>query len=222
MSQEVWTAVDEYINATLIPSDPVLEATLRSSAEAELPHIQVTPSQGKLLHLLVRSLDARNILEIGALGGYSTIWLARALAAGGKVITLEADAKHAEVARGNYARAGLTGSIELRLGPALRSLPLLAQENREPFDLVFLDADKATLAEYFDWALKLSRRGSMIIADNVVRHGEVIDTASKDEDVQGVRRFNERVAREPRVSATEIQTVGSKGYDGFALALVLE
>ena len=222
MSQELWTAVDEYINATLIPSDPVLEATLRSSAEAELPHIQVTPSQGKLLHLLVRSLDARNILEIGALGGYSTIWLARALAAGGKVITLEADAKHAEVARGNYARAGLTGSIELRLGPALRSLPLLAQENRAPFDLVFLDADKATLAEYFDWALKLSRRGSMIIADNVVRHGEVIDTASKDEDVQGVRRFNERVAREPRVSATEIQTVGSKGYDGFALALVLE
>jgi predicted O-methyltransferase YrrM len=222
MSQELWTAVDEYINTTLIPSDPVLEATLRSSAEAGLPHIEVTPSQGKLLHLLARSLNARNILEIGALGGYSTIWLARALAPGGKVITLEADAKHAEVARGNYARAGLTASIELRLGPALRSLPLLAQESRGPFDLLFLDADKGSLAEYFEWALKLSRRGSMIIADNVVRHGNVVDAASKDEDVQGVRRFNERVAREPRVSATEIQTVGSKGYDGFALALVLE
>jgi predicted O-methyltransferase YrrM len=222
MSQEVWTAVDEYINATLIPKDPVLEATLRTSAEAGLPHIQVTPSQGKLLHLLARSLNARNILEIGALGGYSTIWLARALAPGGKVITLEASAKHAEVARANYARAGLSASIELRPGPAIRSLPQLAEEGRGPFDLLFLDADKEMLAEYFEWALKLSRRGSMIIADNVVRHGNVVDAASKDEDVQGVRRFNERVAREARVSATEIQTVGSKGHDGFALALVLE
>lgn len=222
MSHELWTAVDEYINATLIPNDPVLEAALRSSAEAGLPHIQVTPSQGKLLNLLARSLNARNILEIGALGGYSTIWLARGLASGGKVITLEAQATHAEVARANYARAGLAGSIELRLGPALRSLPELAQENREPFDLFFLDADKGALAEYFEWALQLSKPGSMIIADNVVRYGEVIDARSKDEDVQGVRRFNERVAREPRVSATEIQTVGSKGYDGFALALVLK
>jgi predicted O-methyltransferase YrrM len=222
MTQEVWTAIDEYINATLIPGDPVLEATLRSSTEAGLPQIQVTPSQGKLLHLLARSLNARNILEIGALGGYSTIWLARALAPGGKAITLEADAKHADVARANYARAGLTGSIELRLGPALRSLPQLAQQGRGPFDLSFLDADKGALAEYFDWALKLSRPGSMIIADNVIRHGQVVDAASKDEDVQGVRRFNERVAKEPRVSATEIQTVGSKGHDGFALVLVLK
>jgi predicted O-methyltransferase YrrM len=221
MSQEVWTKVDQYITETLIPSDVTLEAALRASAEAGLPSIQVSPPQGKLLYLLARSLKARNILEIGTLGGYSTIWMARALPEGGHLLTLEADAKHADVASGNIARAGLSRMIEQRLGPALETLPQIAAENRDSFDLIFIDANKSTMAEYFDWALKLSRAGSMIIADNVIRDGAVIDAASKDADVQGVRRFNERVSAERRVSATEIQTVSSKGYDGFAVVLVL-
>jgi len=221
MNQEVWSAVDQYVTQLLIPGDRTLEAALRASSEAGLPSIQVSPPQGKLLHLLARSIHARYILEIGTLGGYSTIWMARALPAGGVLLTLETDAKHAEVARGNIARAGLAEVVEQRLGPALATLPKIAAENREPFDLIFIDANKSTMAEYFDWALKLSRPGTMIIADNVVRDGRVIDAASQDADVQGVRRFNERMAAERRVSATEIQTVGSKGYDGFALALVL-
>jgi predicted O-methyltransferase YrrM len=222
MTQDLWTAVDQYITSTLIPPDAALEAALLTSAEAGLPAIQVTAPQGKLLYLLARSLGARNILEIGTLGGYSTIWLARALALGGRVTTLEASAKHAEVSRANFSRAGVAESIELRLGPALETLPRLAAEGRGPFDLIFIDANKSTMAEYLDWALKLSRTGSMIIADNVIRDGGVIDAASNDADIQGVRRFNERVSAEPRVSATEIQTVGSKGYDGFALLLVLD
>jgi predicted O-methyltransferase YrrM len=221
MTQERWTAVDQYINQMLVPSDPALEAAVRASEEAGLPAIQVSPSQGKLLHLLARSVNARKILEIGTLGGYSTIWLARALAPGGHVLTLEASAKHAQVARANFVRAGLAGSIELRLGPALDTLPQVAAERRGPFDLIFIDANKSTMAEYFDWAWKLSHRGSVIIADNVIRDGAVADPNSTDPDVQGVRRFNERLAAEPRVSATAIQTVGSKGYDGFALVLVL-
>jgi predicted O-methyltransferase YrrM len=221
MTQEVWTAVDQYITETLIPSDAILEAALRASAEAGLPSIQVSPPQGKLLHLLTRSLKARTILEIGTLGGYSTIWMARALPEGGRLLTLEADAKHADVASGNFARAGLSRVVEQRLGAALETLPQVAAERPEPFDLIFIDANKSTMAEYFDWALKLSKPGSMIIADNVIRDGKVIDAESKDADVQGVRRFNERVATERRVSATEIQTVGSKGYDGFAVVLVL-
>jgi len=221
MNQEVWSAVDQYVTQSLIPDDRTLEAALRASSEAGLPSIQVSPPQGKLLHLLARSIHARYILEIGTLGGYSTIWMARALPAGGVLLTLETDAKHAEVARGNIARAGLAEVVEQRLGPALATLPKIAAENREPFDLIFIDANKSTMAEYFDWALKLSRPGTMIIADNVVRDGRVIDAASQDADVQGVRRFNERMVAERRVSATEIQTVGSKGYDGFALALVL-
>jgi len=221
MNQEVWTAVDQYINGLLVPSDPALDAALAASDSAGLPTIQVSPTQGKLLHLLARLQGAKNILEIGTLGGYSTIWLARALPPGGRLLTLEADAKHAEVARGNFRRAGLEYLIELRLGPALETLPHVAAEGRGPFDFVFIDANKSTMAEYFDWALKFSRPGSLIIADNVIRHGGVIDAKSDDPDIQGVRRFNERVATEPRVSATEIQTVGSKGYDGFALALVL-
>jgi predicted O-methyltransferase YrrM len=222
MTQDVWTAVDQYINETLIPSDTGLEAALRASAEGGLPSIQVSPAQGKLLHLLVRSLNAKNILEIGTLGGYSTIWMARALSSGGKLITLEASTKHAEIARGNFSQAGVAGSIELRLGPALATLPEVAADGRGPFDLIFIDANKSSMAEYFDWSLKLSRRGTVMIADNVIRDGGVIDSASKNEDIQGVRRFNERVAAEPRVSATEIQTVGSKGYDGFAYLLVLD
>lgn len=222
MTQELWTAVDQYINEMLIPSDSVLEAAVRASTEAGLPSIQVSPPQGKLLHLLARSVGARNILEIGTLGGYSTIWMGRALPPGGRLLTLEADAEHAQVARTNFARAGLEKTIELRLGPALNTLPQVACEGRGPFDLIFIDANKSTMAEYFDWALKLSRPGSLIISDNVIRDGAVIDAASADLDIQGVRRFNERVAAERRVSATEIQTVGSKGYDGFALALVLD
>ncbi len=222
MTQELWTSVDQYINGLFTPSDPVLDAALEASAAAGLPSIQVSPSQGKLLHLFARMQGASNILEIGTLGGYSTIWMARALPPGGKLLTLEADAKHAAVARANFARAGLTGVIELRFGPALDTLPQLATADLGPFDLIFIDANKSTMAEYFEWALKLSRRGCVIIADNVIRHGGVIDAESRDPDIVGVRRFNERLATESRVSATEIQTVGSKGYDGFALAVVLD
>jgi len=221
MTRELWSAVDHYIAGLLVPADPVLDATLQASADAGLPSIQVSPLQAKLLHVLARLQGARNILEIGTLGGYSAIWLARALPPGGRLLTLEADAKHADVARASFARAGLTGVIELRLGPALDTLPQIAAEGHGPFDLIFIDANKNHMAEYFDWALKLSRRGSVIIADNVIRNGGVIDTASTDPDIQGVRRFNERLAAESRVSATEIQTVGSKGYDGFALAVVV-
>jgi predicted O-methyltransferase YrrM len=222
MTQDVWTKVDQYINETLIPTDAALEGALRASSEGGLPSIQVSPAQGKFLHLVARTLNAKNILEIGTLGGYSSIWMARGLSSGGKLITLEFSAKHAEVARGNFARAGVAELIELRLGPALETLPQVAADGRGPFDLIFIDANKSTMAEYFDWALKLSRRGTVIIADNVIRDGNVINAKSKDEDIQGVRRFNERVAAEPRVSATEIQTVGSKGYDGFAYLLVLD
>ena len=221
MNQEVWTAVDRYINALLVPGDAVLDAALECSAAAELPTIQVSPPQGKLLHVLAHLVGARNILEIGTLGGYSTIWLARALPAGGRLLTLEANAKHAEVACANFARAGLNHVIELRRGKALELLPQVASEGRGPFDLIFIDANKSDMADYFDWAVKLSRRGSVIISDNVIRHGGVLDAASDDADIQGVRRFNERVAADKRVTATEIQTVGSKGYDGFALVAVL-
>jgi predicted O-methyltransferase YrrM len=222
MDQEMWTAVDQYINGLLAPSDSALDAALEASAAANLPSIQVSPSQGKLLHVLARLVNARNILEIGTLGGYSTIWLARALPPGGRLLTLEADPKHADVSRKNFARAGLANVIELRQGKALESLPRVAAEGRGPFDLIFIDANKSNMAEYFDWSLKLSRRGSVIIADNVIRHGGVLDADSDDVDIQGVRRFNERLAAEHCVSATEIQTVGSKGYDGFALIAVLD
>src|SRR5713226_6940437 len=218
-NKEQWTAVDHYLTDLLVPADPALDAALKASAAAGLPSIQVSPTQGKLLHLLAMSLGARKILELGTLGGYSTIWMARALPAGGRLITLEADAKHAEVARANIARAGLADIVELRLGRAQETLPKLTAE--APFDLIFIDADKTGYPEYFQWAVRLSRRGSVIIADNVVRKGEIVDAASGDANVQGARRFYEMVAREPRVSATAIQTVGSKGYDGFAMAVVL-
>lgn len=221
MNQEVWTAVDEYINSLLVPSDPVLDAALASSTAANLPAIQVSPPLGKMLHVLARLIGARNVLEIGTLGGYSTIWLARALPPAGRVLTLEANPKHTDVARANFARAGLTNVIELRLGKALDLLPDVAAEGRGPFDLIFIDANKSNMPEYFDWSVKLSRRGSVIVADNVIRHGDVLDATSDDADIQGVRRFTERVAADSRVSATAIQTVGSKGYDGFALIIVL-
>jgi predicted O-methyltransferase YrrM len=224
VTQEQWSAVDHYLNETMVAEDDALSAAVHDSERAGLPSIQVAPNQGKLLHLLARTMGARTILEIGTLGGYSTIWLARALpagGAGGRVITLEAEPRHAEVARANFARAGLSEAIELRLGKALDTLPKLAAEGRGPFDLFFIDADKPSIPEYFDWALRLSHPGSLILVDNVVRKGAVADPASADPSVQGVRRFNERVAREPRVSATTIQTVGTKGYDGIAFVLVL-
>jgi predicted O-methyltransferase YrrM len=221
MSSEKWTAVDRYITDLLVPADEALDAALRDSEAAELPHISVSPNQGKLLWMLAKIQGAKNILEIGTLGGYSTIWLARALTPEGKLITLEIDPKHAAVARANFARAGLNHVIDLRLGKAAESLAQLAAEKRGPFDLIFIDADKPSNSEYFAWALKLSRKGSIIIVDNVVRDGEVINAESTNASVQGVRRFNTLLAAEKRVSATAIQTVGSKGYDGFAMALVV-
>jgi predicted O-methyltransferase YrrM len=186
-----------------------------------LPQINVAPNQGKLLQLLAQTVGSQRILEIGTLGGYSTIWLARALPTNGKLITLEADAKHAKVAEANIARAGLSGIVQVRLGKALDTLPKIEAEKLGPFDFIFIDADKENIPAYFDWALKLSRKGTLIVVDNVVRKGAVLDADSKDESVQGVRRFNERVAAEPRVSATTIQTVGSKGYDGLAFVRVI-
>ncbi|MSU62873.1 MAG: O-methyltransferase [Pedosphaera sp.] len=220
-SPEQWTAVDRYFCDLLLAPDPTLDAVLIASSESGLPAINVAPNQGKLLHLLARIHRARTILELGTLGGYSTIWLARALPADGHLITLEADPKHAEVARANFARAGVKSLVELRLGKALETLPQLVAEGCGPFDLIFIDADKPNYPEYFQWALKLSRMGTVIIADNVVRKGAVLDPASTDANVQGARRFNEMLAAEPRVSATAIQTVGSKGHDGFAIAIVV-
>jgi predicted O-methyltransferase YrrM len=221
MNAPLWTEVDSYLAHLLIQPDEALDAALESSAQSGLPPIAVSPNLGKLLHLLARAMNARSVLEIGTLGGYSTIWLARALPSEGRIVTLEIDRRHAEVARANFVRAGVADRIDLRLGPALETLPQLAAENRGPFDLIFIDADKSNIPAYFTWALKLARRGSAIIVDNVIRDGAVIDAASQDDSVQGVRRFNEMLAAEPLVSATAIQTVGCKGYDGFALALVV-
>jgi len=222
VTQDQWTAVDSYLTQTMVGEDEALTGAVRDSERAGLHAIQVAPNQGKLLHLLARMLGARSILEIGTLGGYSTIWMARALPPGGRLITLEAEPKHAEVARANFARAGVGDVIDLRLGRALDTLPQLAAEGLGPFDLFFIDADKPSIPEYFDWALKLAHAGSLILVDNVVRKGAVADASSQDPSVQGVRRFNERLAREPRVSATTLQTVGMKGYDGIAFALVVK
>ncbi len=227
MTQELWTAVDRYICDHLLPEDPVLDAALRASDAAGLPPIAITPNQGKLLELLVRIHGARRILELGTLGAYSTIWLARVLPPGGSLVTLEANPGYAEVARENIANAGLAEIVELRVGPALETLPKLAAEGREPFDLIFIDADKQNNPGYLEWSLKLSRPGSLIVADNVVRGGTILDADASDPrlgdgGVQGVRRFYELLAAEPRLSATAIQTVGAKGHDGFALALVTD
>ncbi len=220
MTQALWTAVDIYIKDSMIPVDPVLTAAQQAAVDAGLPPIAVSPTQGKLLHLMARMCGARKILEIGTLGGYSTIWLARALPAGGRLITLELDPKHADVARKNFVAAGVSSIVELHLGSALDSLPKLATEGLGPFDLIFIDADKTNIPGYFAWALKLSRPGTVIIVDNIIRDGAVIQADHKDPNIQGVRRFNELLTQETRVSATEIQTVGEKGYDGFALLLV--
>jgi predicted O-methyltransferase YrrM len=205
MNPEQWAAVDRYIADKLIPPDAALESALASSAAAGLPQIAVSPAQGKLLHLLARMQGARKILEIGTLGGYSTIWLARALPAEGRLITLEVEPGHAEVARGNLARAGLAAVVEIRIGPALETLPRLAAEGAGPFDLIFIDADKVSIPEYFAWALRLSRRGTTIIVDNVVRKGALADAGETDPSVQGVRRLHELLATERRVDATTIQ-----------------
>jgi predicted O-methyltransferase YrrM len=220
MSQELWTAVDQYLVDLLLPVDPALEAALAASVAAGLPQISVAPTQGKLLQLFARMCGAANILEIGTLGGYSTIWLARALPAGGRIVTLEIDPKHAAVAKANFERAAVADAIELRLGPATETLPQLVRECRGQFDFVFIDADKPSAPDYFAWVLKLTRPGSVIIVDNVIRNGEVANAESTDPNVQGVRRLNEMVAAESRVSATAMQTVGSKGYDGFVIAVV--
>ena len=219
MNQEKWTAVDQYITETLVRPDPVFDEVLRACAAAGVPAFNVSPNQGKLLEIAARLVGARSILEIGTLGGYSTIWLARALPAGGTLVTLEADARYAEVARANFERAGLADVVELRVGPALESLPRLAAEKRGPFDLVFVDADKQNNPGYFAWALELSRPGSLIIVDNVLRNGAVLDSGSGDPIVQGVRRMNEASASEPRVGAVAIQMVGCKGWDGMMFAL---
>ncbi len=217
---EHWKQVDAYVEDLLVDRDEALVNALRASEAAQLPSINVTPAQGKLLHLLARSIGARRILEVGTLGGYSTIWLARALTPGGALVTIEADVRHAEIARSNIARAGLSGVVSVRTGRALDVLPQLEDERAGPFDLTFIDADKPNTAEYFACALRLSRPGSLIIADNVVRDGAVADPSTEDASVQGMRRLMASIAAEPRVSATVVQTVGAKGYDGFALALV--
>lgn len=215
-----WTEVDDYFNGLLVGPDEALDAAVEASDGAGLPAMQVAANQGKLLNLLARLQGARTVLEIGTLGGYSTIWLARALPEGGKVVTLEADPAYAEVARTNIERAGLADVVEIRVGRALDTLPELAAEGYGPFDVVFIDADKPSNPDYLAWSLKLTRPGSLIVADNVVRDGGVVDGTSDDPKVQGVRRFTELVAAEPTLSATALQTVGSKGYDGLMMALV--
>jgi len=221
MTQDQWTAVDRYFSDLLIPSDASLEAALEDSDSAGLPPANVAPNQGKLLMMLAMIHKARTILEIGTLGGYSTIWLARALPADGHLITLEFNPKHAEVARANLARAGVVHLVDVRVGRAIDTLPQLAAEGQGPFDLIFIDADKPSNPDYLAWALKLSRVGSVIISDNVVRGGAVLDADSTDANVQGIRRFSDLLASEPRLTTTAIQTVGSKGYDGFALSIVI-
>ncbi|HEY4015675.1 MAG TPA: O-methyltransferase [Polyangiaceae bacterium] len=221
-TQDQWTQVDQYLVASLRLGDAVLDETLRANAKAGLPAIDVSPNQGKLLELIARVHGARSILEVGTLGAYSTIWLARGLAPGGRIITLEANPKHADVARANLAHAGLAETVEVRVGAALDTLPRLAEEERPPFDLVFIDADKSNNPNYLAWAVRLTRPGGIIIVDNVVRGGAVLDAKSSDPNIQGTRRLFEAVAAEPRLQATAIQTVGSKGHDGFLFARVVD
>jgi predicted O-methyltransferase YrrM len=219
MPEQVWADVDDFFTQHLLPADDVLRATLETNVAEGLPPIAVTPPQGKLLHLLARACGARRILEIGTLGAYSTIWLARALAPGGRLITLEIDLHHAEVARRNLARAKLSDRVEVRVGRASELLDAM-QGFVEPFDFVFIDADKASSDIYLKAVLKLSHPGTVIIVDNVVRDGKVADASSDDEDIKGIRRMTEWLATQPRVSATAIQTVGGKSYDGFLMAIV--
>ncbi|MED4090663.1 O-methyltransferase [Priestia megaterium] len=217
---EIWNEVDLYMNDKLIQPDPILDEVLKANQEAELPAIDVSPSQGKFLHLLASLKGAKRILEIGTLGGYSTIWLARALPKDGQLITLELSAHHAEVARANLKRAGVNHLVEVIVGPGLDTLAVLKDRGTDPFDLIFIDADKPNNPNYLKWALELSKRGSLIICDNVVRQGHVVNSESEDENVKGIRQFMNALAQEKRISATAIQTVGSKGYDGFIVGIV--
>jgi len=220
MSIEDWTEVDRYFADRLLGADRGFEQLLEANAAAGLPEIDVSPLQGKLLHLLARAIGASRVLEIGTLGGYSTLWLARAVGERGRIVTLEYQARHAEVARANLARAGVAGRVDVRIGAALDLLPKIEARGEGPFDLVFIDADKSNQDVYLAWALRLSRPGTVIIGDNVVREGEVVDGDSVNPAVQGIRRFVDLLASEPRLSATAIQTVGAKGWDGFAFAVV--
>jgi predicted O-methyltransferase YrrM len=213
-------AVDRYLDDTIVGADAALEAALASSAAADLPAISVSPSQGKLLHVIAKAMGARRILELGTLGGYSAIWLARALPPGGRLVTIEADPKHADVARRNLERAGVAAVVDLRVGAALDVLPQVQAERSGPFDFVFIDADKANYPQYLDWAIRLSRPGSLIVADNVIRKGAVIEAGTSDTAVAAMRRMMAQLQSDPRVTATAIQTVGVKGYDGFAAILV--
>ncbi|KQU19810.1 methyltransferase [Bacillus sp. Leaf75] len=217
---EIWNEVDLYMNDKLIQPDPILDEVLKANQEAELPAIDVSPSQGKFLHLLASLKGAKRILEIGTFGGYSTIWLARALPKDGQLITLELSAHHAEVARANLKRAGVNHLVEVIVGPGLDTLAVLKDRGTDPFDLIFIDADKPNNPNYLKWALELSKRGSLIICDNVVRQGHVVNSESEDENVKGIRQFMNALAQEKRISATAIQTVGSKGYDGFIVGIV--
>lgn len=220
MSQETWSAVDEYIVQALNLAEPLLAEVQQACDEAGLPPIQVSAAQGKFLEILVRMTGARHVLELGTLGGYSAIWMARALPPGGTIVTVELDPKHAAVASSNFERAGVSDRVELRVGTALETLPLISESREGPFDLFFIDADKANIPAYFEWALRMSHAGSVIVVDNVVREGAVVDASSDDPSVKGVRRLNEMLAAERRVDSTVLQTVGVKGYDGFAIALV--
>ncbi|MFG1267499.1 O-methyltransferase [Xanthobacter versatilis] len=220
MSATLWAEMDDYIVERLLPADPVLDEALAASAKAGLPAISVSAAQGQMLHLFARMIGARRILEIGTLGGYSAIFLARALPADGKLVTLEFEPRHAEVARANLARAGLSDKVDLRVGRAIDTLPKLEEEGQGPFDLIFIDADKPSNPDYLHWALRLSRPGTVIICDNVVRSGKVLDSESSDANVIGVRRLFDLAGADPRLSSTAVQTVGAKGYDGFALLLV--
>jgi predicted O-methyltransferase YrrM len=220
MSQQLWNTVESYLNQNLVPADPILQAGLERNTASGLPTIDVAPHEGKLLYLLAKIRGAKRILEIGTLGGYSTTWLARALPEDGKLITLELDPKHAKVAGENIHHAGLASKVEIRVGPALDSLQKLLEEKTEPFDFIFIDADKSGYPAYLDASLELSKPGTVLVADNVVRDGEVANPDSKDASVQGVRRYIEKLAANPRLEATALQTVGTKGYDGFALAIV--
>jgi predicted O-methyltransferase YrrM len=220
MTQEMWTAVDNYIVDALGLENQLFRDVQAACDDAGLPPIQVSASQGKLLEIIVRMTRAQSVLEIGTLGGYSTIWMANGLPPAGRVVTLEIDVKHAEVAAANFARAGLSDRIDLRIGPALETLPVVEREGAGPFDLIFIDADKVNIPSYFEWALRLSRFGSVIIVDNVVREGAVLESQSADPSVQGVRRLNEMIPTIDGIESTVVQTVGVKGYDGFTIIFV--
>jgi len=220
-SQSLWTEVDRYFIDLFAPADAHLDAALKANRAARLPAIDVSPLQGKFLQVLVKMTQAKRVLEIGLLGGYSTIWMARALPKGGRIVSLEFSPKHAEVARANLRRAGLLRRVEIRVGPALASLPVLKAEGAGPFDLIFIDADKENNPKYLEWALKLSRRGTLIVVDNVARHGSVIEAKSAAPDIRGTRKCLEMMAAHPRLSAVALQSVGVKGLDGFAMAVVL-